>query len=53
VHFCVGATLARLEARVVLMSLLKRTTWIETDDIGEWLPSILVRRLHHLRLIAH
>ncbi|HZU46935.1 MAG TPA: cytochrome P450 [Mycobacterium sp.] len=53
VHFCVGAALARLEARVVLMSLLKRTTWIETDDIGEWLPSILVRRLHHLRLIAH
>jgi cytochrome P450 len=52
VHFCVGAALARLEARVVLANLLKRTTWIEVDDVGEWLPSILVRRLRHLCLIA-
>ena len=49
-HFCVGAALARLEARVVLRALLDRTTWIRADDVGQWLPSILVRRLDHLQL---
>lgn len=49
-HFCVGAALARLEARIVLGMLLKRTTWIEATEVGEWLPSILVRRREHLRL---
>ncbi|MEB3020810.1 cytochrome P450 [[Mycobacterium] crassicus] len=50
VHFCVGAALARLEARLVLRMLLDRTNWIEAVDVGEWLPSILVRRRRHLRL---
>jgi cytochrome P450 family 144 len=49
-HFCVGAALARLEARIVLGMLLERTSWIEAADVGEWLPSILVRRREHLRL---
>ncbi len=50
VHFCVGAALARLEAQIVLRKLLERTTWIEAIDVGEWLPSILVRRRKFLRL---
>jgi cytochrome P450 len=50
VHFCVGAALARLEARIVLTKLLEQTTWIEAIDVGEWLPSILVRRRKCLRL---
>jgi len=50
VHFCVGAALARLEAQIVLRKLLERTTWVEAADVGPWLPSILVRRLQHLRL---
>jgi cytochrome P450 len=50
VHFCVGAALARLEARVVLGTLLERTSWIEPVDVGPWLPSILVRRLERLTL---
>lgn len=50
VHFCVGAVLARLEAQIVLRTLLERTTWIEASDVGEWLPSILVRRRRHLQL---
>ncbi|SRX94758.1 putative cytochrome P450 144 Cyp144 [Mycobacterium tuberculosis H37Rv] [Mycobacterium shimoidei] len=50
VHFCVGAALARLEARVVLGMLLDRTSWIEATDVGEWLPSILVRRRERLQL---
>jgi cytochrome P450 family 144 len=46
----VGAALARLEARIVLRDLLDRTTWIEATDVGDWLPSILVRRRKRLRL---
>ena len=50
VHFCVGAALARLEARIVLGMLLEHATWVEATDVGEWLPSILVRRLDRLEL---
>ena len=50
VHFCVGAALARLEARIVVGMLLERTSWIEAADVGEWLPSILVRRRERLQL---
>ena len=50
VHFCVGAALARLEARIVLRKLMERTTWIDALDVGGWLPSILVRRRKRLLL---
>jgi len=49
-HFCVGATLARVEARIVIGHLLQRTTAVRATDIGRWLPSLLVRRLNHLHL---
>ena len=49
-HFCVGAALARLEARIVIGRLLERTSHIEATDTGRWLPSLLVRRLEHLEL---
>lgn len=49
-HFCVGAALARLEARIALGMLLERTSWIDAVDVGEWLPSILVRRRKRLEI---
>jgi cytochrome P450 len=52
VHFCIGAALARLEAQIVFRMLLDRTSWIEATEVGQWLPSILVRRLDRLQLTA-
>ncbi|MBB3602124.1 cytochrome P450 [Mycolicibacterium sp. BK556] len=49
-HFCIGAALARLEARIVIGHLLERTSAIEAADVGRWLPSLLVRRLERLQL---
>ena len=49
-HFCVGAALARLEARIVIGQLLERTTHFETADTGRWLKSLLSRRLERLEL---
>jgi hypothetical protein len=49
-HFCVGAALARIEAQIVLRTVLDRTSRIDAVDIGPWLPSILVRRREHLDL---
>ena len=51
-HFCVGAALARLEARKVLSHLLEHTSNITASATGQWLPSLLVRRLEHLDLVA-
>jgi cytochrome P450 len=49
-HFCIGAVLARLEARIVIGQLLERTSTIEAAEVGKWLPSLLVRRLERLQL---
>ena len=46
-HFCVGAALARAEARAALRTLLDHTNWITLENAA-WLPSIFVRR--HTRL---
>ncbi len=51
-HFCVGAGLARLEARKVLKHLLEHTSNITASATGQLLPSLLVRRLEHLELVA-
>lgn len=49
-HFCVGAALARLEARIALTLLLDETTAITTTEAPAWIPSVMVRRLERLPL---
>ena len=51
-HFCVGAPLARMEARVVLEELLERTRRFEIDPDRPpaHVSSIFIRRLDHLHL---
>ena len=54
VHFCVGAALARIEARAVLNELLEQTQnfALDPDHNPQWVDSILVRRHEQLHLHA-
>ncbi|MGH3726742.1 MAG: cytochrome P450 [Mycobacterium sp.] len=50
-HFCVGAALARLEARTAINLLLDRTREFAVKPGGaQWVPSIMVRRHQKLEL---
>ena len=55
IHLCVGAALARMEARIVLSSLLKRNKFpsLSTRGKPEWEYSIMVRRHKRLPLSWH
>jgi cytochrome P450 len=55
IHYCVGAALARIEARAVLTTMLERTTEfaLDPDDAPRWAESFLVRRHEHLPLTAN
>jgi cytochrome P450 len=54
IHTCIGAPLARLEARIVIEQMLAQTTSIALDPASpsQWVPSLQVRRLHTLPLLV-
>ena len=47
-HFCLGASLARMEIRVLLAELLPRLKWVELDGPPERLASSFVGGVKHL-----
>jgi cytochrome P450 len=51
-HFCLGAALARLEARTALAHLLSETRAIRATESPAWIPSVMVRRLQRLPLVV-
>lgn len=51
IHYCLGAPLARLEARVALRTLLDRCPDLALDGpAGGWLPGMLMRGVRSLPL---
>jgi cytochrome P450 len=54
IHFCVGAALARIEARAVLNALLEQTREFSLDaaHAPQWVDSLLVRRHAQLHVCA-
>ena len=55
IHFCVGAPLARLEARVVVTRLLERTREFALDptEAPSWVDSVWIRRHERLPIVVH
>jgi cytochrome P450 family 144 len=54
IHYCVGAALARIEARAVLTALLEQTRGLalDPDHDPQWVDSLLVRRHAQLHVTA-
>ena len=50
IHYCLGAALARMEARIFLTELLARTPEWDVTGAPEWTPSTLVRGMRALPL---
>ncbi|WP_020119058.1 cytochrome P450 [Streptomyces canus] len=49
IHYCLGAPLARLEARTAIRALLERAPALALDGpTGEWLPGMLIRGVRSL-----
>lgn len=54
IHTCIGAPLARLEAKIVIAKLLEKTQKIalNSECTPKWVPSMQVRRYEQLPLIV-
>jgi len=52
IHLCIGAALGRMEARMALAQLLRRTRSIRLDGPLEHRPSVFVRTLKALPLVV-
>jgi cytochrome P450 family 144 len=54
IHYCVGAPLARLEARIVLTALLERTRRfaLDPDHPPRWVDSLWIRRHERLPVVV-
>ena len=52
IHFCIGAPIARMEARITLEELLRQTIWLNLapETPARYVPSIFIRRLASLGL---
>ncbi|GGX03047.1 cytochrome P450 family protein [Streptomyces chartreusis] len=49
IHYCLGAPLARMEARTAIRSLLERAPDLALDGPpGQWLPGVLIRGVRSL-----
>jgi cytochrome P450 len=50
IHFCLGAQLARIEAEVAIVTLLRRLPGLRLDDVEnpEWRPTFVLRGLKKL-----
>jgi cytochrome P450 len=48
-HFCIGAQLSRLEARVAIPALVRRFPRVRlTEDVADWRPTAVLRGLNSL-----
>ena len=50
VHYCLGASLAKLEAGVAITSLIRRFPTLELDGEPGWRDRLTIRGVDHLRL---
>lgn len=50
IHFCAGAALARMEAQIVLTSLLGRSPRLASEPVPRWHANLALRGLQHLHV---
>jgi cytochrome P450 len=50
IHFCAGATLARMEAQIVLARLLAREPRLESEPAPRWQQNLALRGLENLHV---
>jgi cytochrome P450 len=52
VHYCLGASLAKLEAGVALTSLIRRFPALDLDGVPGWRDRLTIRGVDHLPLVT-